>query len=346
MIHECYPGIYQYTLQNSVRVGISEIQIYLIPGRPGQRSLMIDAGFDQPHCMEITKNVLKEMNISFHELDVFLTHEHPDHSGLISALQKEGARILLNPDEEFHHYDCLNHHAGIDAIAEEVIVLRSMGIDPKRTPKMWEFYENQIQYEHAEDAGSHGVIARFAYRPIYPGQVLYYGNFVFHVIGLQGHSYGQSGLYDEEHRILFPADQVLNRICPIVSTSFPNEYLMSSYFNSLIELKTRFQGWTVFPAHGGPIEELGARTEEIAEFYMEKIEETAAAIEQAEEAVTVYEAALLVFRGLRIPTNDREFLKVASVVTRTFSCLEYLYERHHLIREERNGMLFWRRIEV
>ena len=106
---EFLPGIYK-VLQKTDRGNTTEINIFIIPGKKGERSLMIDAGFQDENCLAQMEGVLKELDISYEDLDVFLTHKHHDHSGLASVYADRGATIYMNPLEERHHYDCLLQH--------------------------------------------------------------------------------------------------------------------------------------------------------------------------------------------------------------------------------------------
>lgn len=95
---EFLPGIYK-VLQKTDRGNTTEINIFIIPGKKGERSLMIDAGFQDENCLAQMEGVLKELDISYEDLDVFLTHKHHDHSGLASVYADRGATIYMNPLE-------------------------------------------------------------------------------------------------------------------------------------------------------------------------------------------------------------------------------------------------------
>ena len=70
-------GIYEIRLHNQ-DLGVSEVKIFLIPGKPGERSLMIDTGFGNEECFGRLKKGMEELGISFGQLDVFITHLHHD----------------------------------------------------------------------------------------------------------------------------------------------------------------------------------------------------------------------------------------------------------------------------
>ena len=89
---EFLPGIYK-VLQKTDRGNTTEINIFIIPGKKGERSLMIDAGFQDENCLAQMEGVLKELDISYEDLDVFLTHKHHDHSGLASVYAHQLLRL-------------------------------------------------------------------------------------------------------------------------------------------------------------------------------------------------------------------------------------------------------------
>ncbi|MCC8127296.1 MAG: MBL fold metallo-hydrolase [Clostridiales bacterium] len=340
IIQECYPEIYEYTLHNPTSTGIAEIHIYLIPGGSDGRSLMIDAGFAGKQCLNDTLAVLDECKIAISDLDVFLTHEHHDHSGLASALYQRGARIFMNPEEESHHYTCLYHHQSEAAREEQISVLCTVGVTPELTPELWRWYLDEMDAEPDEKRRSVFAIGDFRFEPIYAGQIFRYGNFVFHAFGLRGHTAGQMGLYDEGHKVVFTADQVINHIAPIVSTSYEGENSLSSYFDSLQMIKRRFRGWTILPAHAGPITDLSGQIEYIAESYLDKLDIISHIVNESERPLTVCETAFQAY-GIHGVGDSRRFLLAKTVITKTFSCLEYLYQKGFVRKERREGVLLW-----
>ena len=95
------PGIYEVELYSNQK-SISEIKIFLIPGRDGGRSLMVDAGFRKQQCLESMEEALASLGITYDRLDIFLTHKHHDHCGLASVYAQRGARLFMNPQEDRH----------------------------------------------------------------------------------------------------------------------------------------------------------------------------------------------------------------------------------------------------
>ena len=57
--------------------------------------------------------------------------------------------------------------------------------------------------------------------------------------------------------------------------------------------------------------------------------------------MTVRQLACLAYGMKEIPADEAEFIKLKMVMTKTFSCLEYLYDEDFALRENRNGILYW-----
>lgn len=335
------PGIFEVPLRSGEGAGVGEIRIFVIPGHEGERSLMVDAGFGEEVCLNQMTDALRKLRIDCSQLDIFLTHKHHDHCGLASSFAERGARLFMNPEEDRHHYDCLYYHKSHDAIEEQIRVLRTVGVTEAKTPEIWQKF-----MEINERVGEHNerwawVIKDYPYRPVYQGQVFRYGGYTFRTIGLKGHTYGQMGLYDDEHRIVFTADQILNGIVPIVATTHADEHLLEGYFASLEQLKSNYQDCIILPAHKGPINDLSGVVEHIATAYLDKLDIIAGIIRRSPQAMTVQETAFLAYGIRGNPKSDDEFIKVKMIMSKTFSCLEYLYAKGFVLRENREGTLYW-----
>ena len=338
------PGIYEVRLsanQNS----IDEINIFLIPGKKGERSLMIDAGFKKRSCLAKMEKVLFTLGITYDKLDIFLTHKHHDHSGLASEYASLGARILMNPEENRHHYDCLyyNHDHGTDE--DQYRVLRSVGVTPEGTPEIWEMFM-EIRRRVMENRGWEFEVHQFPYMPVMEGQVLNYGNLTFEAVLLKGHTYGQMGLYERKHRILFCADQVIDGIVPIVGTTYPDEHLLEGYFKSLERFKHEFADCTLFPAHREPITDVKKVVNRIIFAYLDKTDIMKHILDRSKRRMTTKEVACLAYGMENIPEDTKEFIKLKMVMSKTFSCLEYLRDLDFAIRTEENGTYYWQSPEL
>lgn len=336
-MREEVPGVFKIELSDS-RMSIGRIHIYVIPGKPGGRSLMIDAGFGRPQCLEVLKGALGELGVSMDRLDVFLTHKHSDHCGLAYALERLGARLFMNREEDRHSYDCLYYSGGEQARREQERVLAAVGITHEGTPLLW---ERMRETGGCEEKEWEYDCPRFDSFPAEAGQMFRYGGFQLEAVPLPGHTLGQLGLADHGRRLFFCGDQILNAIVPIVGTSYPGEGILGKYFGSLERIKHTFQGWTVLPAHNGPIEDVGRVVDRIVFSYLDKTYMMQSILKHSRRPMTVLEVACLAYGIPGLPADGAQLVKLKMVVSKTFSCLEYLWDKDFALREEREGTLYW-----
>lgn len=77
--------IHQITLPTPFPVG--DVHVYLIKD---EKNVLIDCGCKTERAYELLLNRLNQLGISIDEIDeLWLTHAHPDHSGLAARLQKK-----------------------------------------------------------------------------------------------------------------------------------------------------------------------------------------------------------------------------------------------------------------
>lgn len=333
------PGIYEVELYSNNK-SISEIKIFLIPGTEGQRSLMIDAGFRSRQCLEVMKESLSSLGITYDKLDILLTHKHYDHCGLASEYAGLGARLFMNPQEDRHCYDCLYHNHSHGSTETQPQVLRCVGVTQEDTPEVWEMFM-EVNRRGRENRGWEFDIPGFPYIPVEPGANLCYGGYTFEAVALKGHTYGQLGLYERSRRILFCADQVINGIVPIVSTSFPDEHLLLGYFESLEMFKHEYADCLLIPAHGEPVRDVKKVVNRIVFAYLDKTDLIKHILEHGRRRMTTREVACLAYGMGDIPENEGDFIKLKMVMSKTFSCLEYLYDEDFAIRTLENGIYYW-----
>lgn len=333
------PGIYEVKLYNDQK-GIGEIKIFLIPGRDGGRSLMVDTGFRRKECLESMERAMGSLGITYDKLDIFLTHKHHDHCGLARVYEDRGARLFMNPQEDRHCYDCLycNHSQGFQDGQPEV--LRAVGVTPGAAPEVWDMFM-EVNRRVEENEGWYFEIPDFHYTPVEPGQIMSWGGYDLQAVPLKGHTFGQMGLYDEKRRILFSADQVIDKIVPIVSTTYPDEHLLRGYFESLEHFKHEYTDCLVLPAHNEPILDVKRAVDRIVFSYLDKTNLIKQILDHGRPGMTVREVACLAYGMGPVPRDEMEFIKLKMVISKTFSCLEYLYDEDFAIRTREDGIYYW-----
>lgn len=335
---ELLPGMYRLVLSSDFN-SINKINIFIIPGKNPKkdRSLMVDVGFHDEDCMMNLERAMAKLEIPFSKLDVFLTHKHQDHCGLAYMVERLGARIYMSPGEGRHHYDCLHYNE--QSYRDQTMVLGYAGITEKRTPKLWEMFTSAVK----EDTLKEFNISRFNYIPVHAGDHFCYGDYVFEVIPLKGHTFGQMGLADRKAKIFFCADQIIRRIVPIVATSYKDEHLLRGYFKSLRYAKENLKDCRFFPAHNEEIQggDVGKVIDHIVFAYLEKIQIIRQIVRHGRRPMTVVQIAMLAYGMQELPKNQEQFVFLKMITSKTFSCLEYLLDEDLVMREERDGVLYW-----
>lgn len=338
---ELLPGIFEIELTSDQGV-TREIHIFLIPGKPGERSLMIDTGYRKQNCLKKMEEILEKLGISFDRLDVFLTHKHHDHTGLAAVYESRGARLFMNPEENRHPYDCLyyNHERGKDSGNSQYEVLRSVGVTPEGTPEVWEMFM-EIRRRVESNRGWEYEVPEFHSLPVTGGQLFSYGDYCFEAVPLRGHTYGQMGLLDRKKKLLFSGDQIIDGIVPIVGTTYEGDHLLEAYFRSLDQLMHQYGDCLLIPAHGDPIRDVRRVAERIVFSYLDKADMIKRILDHSGRKMTVREVACTAYGMRGIPEDTDEFVKLKMVMSKTFSCLEYLLDEDFVIRTERNGTYYW-----
>ncbi|MFQ7103276.1 MAG: MBL fold metallo-hydrolase, partial [Anaerovoracaceae bacterium] len=87
---------------------LREINAYIIKGEgQGDKNLLIDTGFNRPECEEALKSAFDELGIE--KTDVFITHLHSDHCGLVPKFAKEESVIYSGEtDGELMNFEAGN----------------------------------------------------------------------------------------------------------------------------------------------------------------------------------------------------------------------------------------------
>ena len=154
--------------------------------------------------------------------------------------------------------------------------------------------------------------------------------------------YGICLLYtSRNHKILFCADQVIDGIVPIVGTTYPDEHLLKGYFDSLEKLKHQYVDCLILPAHKEPIRDVKRVVDRIVFAYLDKTDLIKHILDHGHHRMTTKEVACLAYGIDHVPGDQSEFIKLKMVISKTFSCLEYLYDEDFAIRTLENGTYYW-----
>ncbi len=240
MPEEVFPDIYRMEIPlpgNPLRA----VNSYVICGQ--DRFLMVDTGMNRPECLDAVQAALKALSVDLNRTDVFVTHFHSDHIGLVSALKTPVSNIYLNPTEAAYILDpgiwgqlaiTARTHGFPDADA-------AVGTHPGRKY----LFNGCPQFTHLRD-----------------GDVLSIGRYAFRCVATPGHTPGHLCLYEPEARILFSGDHILDTITPNISGWGSEADALGQFLESLDKIGAHDIKLTL-PGHRNPISDHRRRVMEL-----------------------------------------------------------------------------------
>lgn len=333
-MQEIFPNIF-YEVIPYADHHISPRNLFIIRQESG-RSLMIDTSFRWYRDWTIVRNMIESLGISFENLDVFITHNHPDHTGLIPEFLSHGARVYMNPAEVKVRADLM--HSYLCDKEARISNLRRMGITEDGTP---EVYEAFMQY--TDEAFENRMEAvDFEFLPIEPGAVMECGEYSFEVVLLPGHTIGHCGLYDKKHKLLFCGDEIMSDIVPIVTTQQKDLGLLHMYIETLDMMVKKYSDCHVLPAHYDINIDLKKEANRVVLGYLEKSSIMLEVLKETGEWMTTREVGVRTYGRSSGPPGYKRFASCTQIWAKTFTCLEFMYAEGVVERKEYNETVYWK----
>lgn len=161
------PNLYKVTLTNKA-MRTSSRNLYMI--KSDDRSLMIDTSWKVPECLNDMENTLKELSVDYKDLDIFVTHNHADHSGYVSYFTDRGARAFMNPVEITEASD--RYHRLYENNTMRRSYTRECGVTKELAPDAWQ----EINTGADRLAKENNINFNFPFTPISPGDIFSCGD--------------------------------------------------------------------------------------------------------------------------------------------------------------------------
>lgn len=234
---------------------LRSLNSYLIKG--GDKNLLIDTGFNQPECRAAMDEGLRELGFSMEDTDIFVTHIHGDHSGLVKYLASPQTRVFCDsytarafadsPSDYWHYFDQLLVQSGLQGIA----------------------HTDHPGYKYKSAAVDSVHIVK-------DGDLIDVGAYRFRCISTPGHAPDHMCLYEPRHGILFSGDHILGTITPnnalweqpwTVTRDLLQEYLDSLDKIARLEIKI------TLPAHREMITDCYRRIQELKDHHQKRLED-------------------------------------------------------------------------
>ena len=301
---------------------LRDINAYIITG---EKNLLIDTGFNRLECEEALQDAFRELNID--ETDLFITHFHSDHCGLIEKFEKENSIVyagetdgkLINFETENIYWRMLDN-LFINYGFPKADVGRNTDIHPGRKY----CHEKRVNFTFVKE-----------------GDILRYGGYELEAIETPGHTPGHMCLYDAKKKILFCGDHILGTITPNISIELNIENPLQDYLESLGKVE-KLDVKLLLTSHGTPVGDMHERIRELKHHHEERLLEVMYILQ--EEWKTAYQVARdmtweIDYRNWDdFPLPQKWFATGESI-----SHLQYLYYSGKISKEEKSGIHYYRK---
>lgn len=252
MAEELYPGLYriQVPLPDSP---LKSLNSYVVKGNA--RNLVIDTGLNRDVCKKALTDGLAEIGVGLDTVDLFITHLHADHFGLVNELARENTRIYFNkPDAE--------------------IIENPKGLEPMikyggRNGFSEDMLRDALSQHPAYKYGSNWSPSLSM---ISDQERFKVGDYDFICIQTPGHTPGHTCLYEPEKGIFIAGDHVLYDITPNIQCWSDNINPLGDYLRSLDKVMDLYVEQAL-PGHRNLFSDFRGRIDTLKRHHAKRLEE-------------------------------------------------------------------------
>jgi len=242
---------------------------YIIKGPA--RSLIIDTGLNRKECLEAMQKGLDTLGIDLSKSDIFITHLHADHFGLVSELATDSTNILFSrPNKElmesWEGFGAMVAYAGQNGFPEDQLKAAIVKHPGAKYGSDW-IPETKVLDD---------------------GDVIDVGVYHFKCVATPGHTMGHTCLYEPDKRILVAGDHILIDITPNIQCWSDTDNHLKHYLASLDKVH-KLQVDLVLPGHRRLIDNHRARIEELKKHHALRLDEVLAILQKG--SMSAFEVA-------------------------------------------------------
>jgi len=283
------------------------------------RNLIIDTGLNHKECLEAMQNGLHKLEVDLEKSDIFITHLHADHFGLVTKLASESTHILFSrPDaelmESWEGFGPMIAYASENGFPEDE--LRSL-LDQHPGAKYGSDWIPELKV-------------------LDDGDVINVGLYRFQCVATPGHTMGHTCLYVADKKFLVAGDHILIDITPNIQCWADGENPLKYYLESLDKIY-KFEVDLVLPGHRRLIEDHRARIEELKEHHHLRLKEVLTILGM--NSLDAFQVASRMTWDIKAETWDKFPLAQKWFATgEALSHLIYLKEEGKVTQREENNI--------
>ncbi len=254
MIDQVLPGIcrIEIPLPNNP---LKATNAYLIRGE--KRNLLVDTGFNTEVSRQAMDRGLQELGIKMENTDLFITHLHSDHSGLVNHLATPQTMVWMS--EADGHVVAESRGSFHWSMFNEFLIVSGLvasGLENDFTKHPGYRFASEV-YERLN--------------MVKEGYEITVGDYRFQCVATPGHTPGHMCLYDRDKKLLLSGDHILGKITPnITAWSFDTDVL-GQYLQSLDKI-AQLEIDTILPGHRYIITDCQGRIEELRKHHRDRLD--------------------------------------------------------------------------
>jgi len=252
MAQEIFPDLYRIKIPLP-DTPLKYLNSYVIKAEP--RSLIIDTGLNHERCLNAMHEGLAKINLDLKKTDIFITHLHADHFGLVGKLADHTTRVFFNrPDaeiiENWQGFEPMIRYAVKNGLSDETLRLALSNHPGRKFASDW----------------------RPPLRMLYDGHHLEVGRYRFTCVHTPGHTRGHMCLYEPRQKFLIAGDHLLNDITPNIQCWSEDDNPLKNYLDSLDRVRGLDVAW-VLPGHRRLFQNYRERIDELKVHHARRLEE-------------------------------------------------------------------------
>jgi len=277
-----------------------------------EKSLVIDTGFNLQESKEALLSGLAYLGIDMERAEIYATHLHADHTGLIGEIMRDDTVIYMSKRD----YETMIYLLSDDGwkMSEESMMMEG-------------FPKNELKANRDSNPARIYTTGK-VFTPCFvrDGDSIRIGSYTLTVISTPGHTPGNTCLYMEHEKILFTGDHILFDITPNITRWSGLEDALGSYLENLEKIR-RLDIRLALPAHRTNGMDVYERIGQLLEHHDERIKNTIGVLKAFPNA-SAYEIASHMQWSMRgkvwtdFPVQQKWF-----AVGETCSHLDYLSNR-------------------